>query len=376
MGRWRGVISGRRASVPARVDAGRAAQVDPADGRAAAGRRRAGAAAVRQPVAVGYGPVRRRMARRMRAEIEPGGVGRSTTPGFPKDGPLVGRRWRASTAGRWARRPTARCGVSSTPSTDTASCPLDWRLFVPEEWDDDAERRAQGARSPTDVRHREKWRLALDMLDELGAWGLVPPVVRPTPATARSPPSATGLEDRGLAYVVQVKSDHLAYPHDAAPRTARLPGTRPPAAARATAQSRSCAARRSRRRAGRRAAGVTWREGSRGRDALALRGAARPARQPRAARSRHRRRRRAARVRWLLAEWPAGEDEPDQYWLSNLPAGHRRWPTLVRLAKLRWRDRARLPRNQAAPSAWTTSRAAPSAAGTTTSPASPSPTPS
>jgi SRSO17 transposase len=38
----------------------------------------------------------------------------------------------------------------------------------------------------------------------------------------------------------------------------------------------------------------------------------------------------------LPAEWPAGESEPVQYWLSDLPSG---MPvtTLVRLAKLRWR---------------------------------------
>jgi SRSO17 transposase len=40
--------------------------------------------------------------------------------------------------------------------------------------------------------------------------------------------------------------------------------------------------------------------------------------------------------RWLLAEWPAGKDEPVKYWLSNLPA---RTPlkTMVQLGKLRWR---------------------------------------
>ncbi|MEU9546906.1 transposase, partial [Streptomyces mirabilis] len=39
---------------------------------------------------------------------------------------------------------------------------------------------------------------------------------------------------------------------------------------------------------------------------------------------------------WLLAEWPAGESEPVQFWLSDLPSGMP-LTTLVRLAKLRWR---------------------------------------
>ncbi|RRR62259.1 IS701 family transposase, partial [Streptomyces sp. RP5T] len=40
--------------------------------------------------------------------------------------------------------------------------------------------------------------------------------------------------------------------------------------------------------------------------------------------------------RWLLAEWPATEPEPVQFWLANLPSGMP-LATLVRLAKLRWR---------------------------------------
>ncbi|MDH6624384.1 SRSO17 transposase [Streptomyces sp. LBL] len=39
---------------------------------------------------------------------------------------------------------------------------------------------------------------------------------------------------------------------------------------------------------------------------------------------------------WLLAEWPADESEPVQYWLSDLPSGTP-LTTLVHLAKLRWR---------------------------------------
>ncbi|GAA3833175.1 hypothetical protein GCM10022206_84420 [Streptomyces chiangmaiensis] len=38
--------------------------------------------------------------------------------------------------------------------------------------------------------------------------------------------------------------------------------------------------------------------------------------------------------RWLLAQWPAGESEPVQFWLSSLPSGMP-LATLVRLAKLR-----------------------------------------
>jgi SRSO17 transposase len=67
-------------------------------------------------------------------------------------------------------------------ATDWASAAVDWRLFLPESWDDrkaaDERTAAEIARKrarcsiPDDQRHREKWRLALDMIDETLDWGL------------------------------------------------------------------------------------------------------------------------------------------------------------------------------------------------------------
>jgi hypothetical protein len=67
-------------------------------------------------------------------------------------------------------------GVSIHAATDQASCPIDWRLFLPESWDADTARRRAG-HLPEVVGHRPNWQLVLDMVDELGGWGLVPPVV-------------------------------------------------------------------------------------------------------------------------------------------------------------------------------------------------------
>jgi hypothetical protein len=39
---------------------------------------------------------------------------------------------------------------------------------------------------------------------------------------------------------------------------------------------------------------------------------------------------------WLLIEWPSGDDEPTQYWLSTLPEDIS-FERLVDAAKLRWR---------------------------------------
>src|SRR5512142_3408237 len=103
--------------------------------------------------------------------------------GFAKDGaasPCVARQY-SGTLGK-----TANCqiGVSVHLASEGASCAADWRLFCPESWDDAAladpvaaararRRRRRQARIPDQVRHAEKWRLALEMIEEMtgpGGW--------------------------------------------------------------------------------------------------------------------------------------------------------------------------------------------------------------
>jgi SRSO17 transposase len=61
----------------------------------------------------------------------------------------------------------ANCQVAvSVHAGDTALCPLQWRLFLPAEWDSDRDRRAKTL-IPLGATPREKWRLALEMLDTL-----------------------------------------------------------------------------------------------------------------------------------------------------------------------------------------------------------------
>src|SRR4051812_49828922 len=76
-------------------------------------------------------------------------------------------------------------GVSICAVTDGASCPLNWRLFLPAGWDDTeastpqeaAAIRARRARAglPAGQRHREKWRVAPGMLRGLGGRGVGAP---------------------------------------------------------------------------------------------------------------------------------------------------------------------------------------------------------
>ena len=272
-------------------------------------------------------PVRRRLARRMTAEIDPEGWVIDDTA-LPKDGrfsPGVARQY----CGALGKTANCQVIVSVNAVCDRASCPLDWRLFVPEEWDADAERRAK-AKIPEEVRHREKWRLALDMLDELLEWGLERRVVQADGGYGDITAFRVGLEELELEYVVQVKGTTSAHPHDAAPVTPPYRGRgRPPrpryperpGSLRALVLAAGADAARS----------VTWREGDGGPLSsrfVCLR--VRPANDT------QRDDDGVLPERWLLAEWPAGKDEPVKYWLSNLPADTP-LERLVALAKLRWR---------------------------------------
>jgi SRSO17 transposase len=273
--------------------------------------------------------------------------------GFPKDGsdsPGVARMY----SGTLGKVGNCQIGVSVHAVTDWASAAIDWRLFLPASWDDTTTtdpdiaaqiiRRRARCKIPDDVRHREKWRLALDMLDRIlaaendGGWGLPERTVVADAGYGDTTEFRLGLADRGLGYVVAVKPTTSAYPLDAVPTAPAYAGRGRPPTPRYREDPTNLAdlARTAGRAALRR---VTWRHGSR-----------RNTRNPTAAmRSRFT----ALRVRpanrdiprhsdgslpecWLIAEWPPGQPEPTDYWLSNLPPDTP-LRELVRLAKIRWR---------------------------------------
>ena len=199
-------------------------------------------------------------------------------------------------------------------------------------------------------RHAEKWRLALEMIDEMtgpGGWGVLEQIT----AAGRARPVAVAdagygdntafrleLENRDWQYVLAVKGTTSAYAGDARPvtRTRRGGPGRPPRPAYpgpavnlrqlAIAHADTIAP-------------VTWRQGTR-----ATKG------NPDAVMTSHFL---AIRVRpanrdiprgpdgslpdcWLLAEWPPEASEPTGYWVSDLPPDTP-IAELVRLAKIRWR---------------------------------------
>jgi SRSO17 transposase len=280
-------------------------------------------------------PVRRRLAERLVAELGPTAWAVDDTS-FPKDGEhSVGvQRQYCGTLGK-----TANCqlGVSVNAVTEQASCPLDWRLFLPESWEADARRRA-ACHLPDSVHHRPKWQLVLDMVDELGTWGLVPPVLVADGGYGEVGEFRQGLDDRKLGYVVQVKADTSAYPEQTRPTVAPYAGRgrRPRPRYRDKPPSLKQLALAAGSQAG---IELIWRRGSKGlQRSRFLARRVRPA-------GVTPRRQAAARAdgvgwelpaRWLLVEWPANKAEPVKYWLSNLPETTP-LVELVRLGKLRWR---------------------------------------
>jgi SRSO17 transposase len=273
-------------------------------------------------------PVRKRMAHKLSAAIAPAAWIVDDT-GFPKFGRHsagVARQY----SGTLGKIGNCQIGVSINAAGERASCPLDWRLFLPAEWEQDGERRAK-AHLPDELGHEPKWRLALAMLDELRGWRLSPPVIVADAAYGDIGEFRLGLQERELEYLVQVKAGTSAYAEQAQRHASDYAGRgrRPtvryrqqPSSLRALALAAGPQALRT----------VAWREGVRG--TLASRFLALPVR-PAGVKLR-----RAAAgelpLAWLLCEWPEGAGEPVKYWLSNLPR-ETSLERLVALAMLRWR---------------------------------------
>ncbi|MGW7383899.1 IS701 family transposase [Streptomyces sp. NPDC054794] len=284
-------------------------------------------------------PVRRRIAERMVPQIGPDAWAVDDVS-FPKDGRMsvaVAPQY----CGTLGKQANCQVAVSVHAVSDTASCPLQWQLFVPEEWADDIGRRRRTG-IPQEVGHREKWRLALDSIDELAGWGLVPPVVVADAGYGQNADFRDGLDGRGIDYVVAIRSDVTVHPHTAEPFAPAWSGNGRKPQPRYRDKPSSVAALAAGQ--GREAfTEVSWREGSRGvmrSRFLAVR--------VRPAGVRARRLAQAAATaehgHWdgvlpevtLLVEWPEGAEAPTDYWLSNLPAATA-LAELVRLAKIRWR---------------------------------------
>jgi SRSO17 transposase len=235
--------------------------------------------------------------------------------GLPKKGKHsvgVARQY----CGQTGKQDNCQVAVSLSAATWAASLPIAWRLYLPEVWSGDAERRSK-AGVPQEIRFQTKLEIALDQIRKALEEKVPQGTVLADPAYGNDTGFRESLAGMELRYVVGVQSTTTVWP----PGTAPLPPPawkgrgRPAQRLRRDPEHAPVAARQLALSLPRKAwKTITWREGSRRPlrsrfAAVRVRAAHRDHKlhQPRA-------------EEWLLIEWPRDEAEPRKYWLSNLPA--------------------------------------------------------
>jgi len=203
--------------------------------------------------------------------------GSSTTPASPRTArrprgwPGVARQY-SGTLGTVAN---CQIAVSVHAASEQASAVLDWRLFLPTSWDqtclpdpdghianpylrrhredpltlgvagaakvklrkppptvEQITARRHASKIPEAARYAPTWRLALDMLDQLTAWGHTPPVLVADAGYGQVGAFRGALTARGIRYVVATTATTTAHPGHATPQPQAYIGTgrrpRPP----------------------------------------------------------------------------------------------------------------------------------------------------
>jgi SRSO17 transposase len=227
--------------------------------------------------------------------------------------------------GQLGKEANCQVAVSLSIANHSASLPVAYRLYLPNDWIKDAARRKK-AGVPRDISFKTKPEIALDQIRWACEAGLPRGVALMDAAYGTDSRLRTGMTALGVSYVVGIQPKILVWPPGTGPkRRGRLlnnTGRRDEPdliSAKRLALDLPKHAWRT----------IRWREGSA--EWLSSRFG-------------------RVRVRvahsqlmpellsqeWLLIEWPAGEAAPTKYWLSTLPVniGLRQ---LVDFAKLRWR---------------------------------------
>jgi SRSO17 transposase len=242
---------------------------------------------------------------------------------FPKQGRHsvgVARQY----CGQLGKQDNCQTVVSLSLANDYASLPVAHRLYLPQEWIDDAARRAK-AGVPEDIVFKTKPQIALDQIRWACEAGLPRGVVLMDAGYGVDATLRMGLGDLGLTYVVGVLPNTLAWkpgtrpgPGEGAPKKGRR-GDDDILSLKEIALGLPARAWHT----------VTWREGT------CEELSSRFARVRVHVAHRHLTADRHA-AEWLLIEWPSDEPEPTKYWLSTCPKDIA-IDRLVDLAKLRWR---------------------------------------
>lgn len=205
-------------------------------------------------------------------------------------------------------------GVSLAVASSTEHLPLDFELYLPECWANDARRRAQ-ARIPDEVTFKTKLELALDMIERAAKAGVPGEMILADAAYGDSSEFRNGVRKLGFDFAMGVQSTLRVVRLDNRDRINEKPET--------VAELVQRLGRKAFRK-------LTWREGTGKKlssrfcfvrvktthdDGIAL-----ADREP----------------LWLVAEWLDGEDKPSKFLLTTLARRMSR-KQIVRICKERWR---------------------------------------
>jgi len=247
--------------------------------------------------------------------------------GYPKKGTHsvgVARQY----CGQLGKQDNCQVAVSVSVANERASLPIDYRLYLPREWAEDAARRKK-AEVPKSIDFATKSTIALEQLRAARAARVPVGVVLADAGYGNDTAFRLGITTLGLTYAVGIQGSTTVWAaghQPLPPRGSRgrgRPGTHlrrnrthQPIDVKALAHELPA-------RAWRR---IEWREGTDGVLAsrfarLRVRAAHRDELHP---------------EEWLVIEWPLAETEPIKYWFSTLPPAIA-FKELIRLIKLRWR---------------------------------------
>jgi SRSO17 transposase len=249
--------------------------------------------------------------------------------GFAKDGrhsPGVQRQY----SGTLGRIGNCQVAVSLHAVGRRGTLPMGWRLYLPEDWCADAQRRRR-AKIPQSVQFRSKPQLAADLVERAAGWQVPAGPVLADQAYGENTLFREALDGARMGYVVAVSARTTVFEPETAFAVPPPPGSggqrpyvfhadRPAVSVEAVARSLPADAYRL-LPCGTTPAGVD-------RHARVALLRVYPA-------HRIKRHARSPRAEWLIIEWPEDADGPRDYWLSNLPADTHP-EELVRLARLRW----------------------------------------
>jgi len=241
--------------------------------------------------------------------------------GFPKKGKHsvgVARQY----CGQLGKQDNCQAVVSLSIANHQASLPIAHRLYLPQSWADDPQRR-QKAKIPQDIVFQTKPQIALQQLRAAKAAGVPLGTVLADAGYGYDGQFRDGVTELGLLYAVGIQSNVLVWKADAILPVQGQAGQKP---SRPQVRAQQLSVKDLALGLAAEAWNmITWREDGEAFTSRFARLRIRPV-------TRHEQ----PAEEWLLIEWPEGETAPTKYWLSTLPADIG-FEDLVDRAKLRWR---------------------------------------